>query len=105
MSKPIMGNQEITLEVEGRGDTKDQALGAAFSNIQKQVGGMPLRIEPLDVEVLQATETQRSERFLLLFFPRIRSTYHLRLKVQVRVVSIHVEKITFQTQTERSLFH
>lgn len=104
MSEQVVEEKEITLKVEGSGETREQALNTALSNIQKQVGGTPLRIEPLDVEVLEATEMRKTERFLFLFFPRIRSTYYLRLKVKIRIISIHLENITFQSQAEQSLF-
>lgn len=105
MAKAITEEKELTLQIEGEGNTKDQALGAAFSTLQKKVGGTPLRIEPLNVEVLQATETQYTERFLFLLFPRTRSKYYLRLNVQVRVIGISLNDIDFQVQkTARSLF-
>ena len=104
MGKPIAEDREIVLQIEGRGKTKDQALGAAFSGIKKVVGGTPLRIEPLDVEILEATENQYTERFMLFFFKRIRSEYLLRLNVRVRVFDFHLEDIEFEVKADHSLF-
>lgn len=104
MGKPITTETETTLEIEGKGKTKSHALDAAFSTIKKKVGGTPLRIEPLDVEVLQADEIQYTERFLFLFFKRTRSEYFLRLRVRVRMVGIDLDSIPFTVKKDRSLF-
>jgi uncharacterized protein (TIGR03578 family) len=104
VTKPITEEKEITLLVEGRGQTKEQALNAAFSNIKNEVGGTPLRIEPLEAEVLEAEEIQYTERFLFLFFKRTRFEYFLRLSVRVRAVCIQIESIPFKQKKDKSIF-
>lgn len=104
MTKPITEEREMTLQIEGRGQTKEQALSAAFSNLKNEVGGTPLRIEPLDAEVLEADEIQYTERFLFLFFKRTRFEYFLRLSVRVRVVCIKIESIPFKLKEDKSIF-
>ncbi|MGL6218559.1 MAG: DUF4312 family protein [Lacrimispora sphenoides] len=104
MTKPITEEREMTLQIEGRGQTKEQALNAAFSNLKNEVGGTPLRIEPLDAEVLEADEIQYTERFLFLFFRRTRFEYFLRLRVRVRVVCIKMDSIPFKQKTSKSIF-
>jgi len=104
VTKPITEEREMTLQIEGRGQTKEQALNAAFSNLKNEVGGTPLRIEPLDAEVLEADEIQYTERFLFLFFRRTRFEYFLRLRVRVRVVCIKMESIPFKQKINKSIF-
>ncbi|MDR2023446.1 MAG: DUF4312 family protein [Hungatella sp.] len=104
MTKPITEEREITLQIEGRGQTKEQALNAAFSNLKNEVSGTPLRIEPLDAEVLEADEIQYTERFLFLFFRRTRFEYFLRLRVRVRVVCIKMDSIPFKQKINKSIF-
>lgn len=104
MIKPITEEREMTLQAEGSGPTKEQALNAAFSNIKNKVGGTPLRIEPLEAEVLEAEQIQYTERFLFLFFKRTRFRYFLRLNVRVRVVLVNVENIPFKIKTDKSIF-
>jgi uncharacterized protein (TIGR03578 family) len=104
VTKPITEEREMTLQIEGRGQTKEQALSAAFSNLKNEVGGTPLRIEPLDAEVLEADEIQYTERFLFLFFRRTRFEYFLRLSVRVRVVCIKIESIPFKLKEDKSIF-
>jgi uncharacterized protein (TIGR03578 family) len=104
VTKPITEEREMTLQIEGRGQTKEQALSAAFSNLKNEVGGTPLRIEPLDAEVLEADEIQYTERFLFLFFKRTRFEYFLRLSVRVRVVCIKIESIPFKLKEDKSIF-
>jgi uncharacterized protein (TIGR03578 family) len=104
VTKPITEEREMTLQIEGRGQTKEQALSAAFSNVKNEVGGTPLRIEPLDAEVLEADEIQYTERFLFLFFRRTRFEYFLRLSVRVRVVCIKIESIPFKLKEDKSIF-
>jgi uncharacterized protein (TIGR03578 family) len=104
VTKPITEEREITLQIEGRGQTKEQALNAAFSNLKNEVSGTPLRIEPLDAEVLEADEIQYTERFLFLFFRRTRFEYFLRLRVRVRVVCIKMDSIPFKQKINKSIF-
>lgn len=93
---PVTEKKEISVQIEGIGDTKEQALDAAFAGLKKQIGGTLLRIQPLEVEVLQAIEKQYTERFLLLFFPRVRKKYYLQLLVRVRVVSFCMDNLEFK---------
>lgn len=103
MGNPITEEKEITLLVKGNGDTKEKALSAAFSGIKQSVSGIPLRIEPLDVEIVKAVEEQYTERFLFLFFKRTRSTFYIELNVKVHVVNLELDSIPFQLKTQRLL--
>ncbi len=94
--KPVTEEQEMIVLIEGEGDTKEKALDAAFMTLRHKVGGTLLRIEPMSVEVIQAQKREYTERFLFLFFPRIRTKYYLQLKVCVKVVSFCMENIDFK---------
>lgn len=61
-----------------------------------------MRIEPLDAEVLEATELQYTERFMFLFFKRTRSKYFLRLNVRARVFSMNLENIEFKVEKDKT---
>jgi uncharacterized protein (TIGR03578 family) len=89
-----------TVTVKGLAETKDGALGKALGQIQKtvssEIAGVVFRIEPLGMEVVYASESSYTERFLGILFPRVRTKYELELRVNVRVVLIDVEKIPFK---------
>lgn len=102
MGRPITEQKEISVKIEGSGNTKEQALDAAFASLKKQIGGTLLRIQPLEVEVLKAVEKQFTERFLMLFFPRVRKTYYLQLLVRVQIVSFCMDNLEFQTVNAKS---
>ncbi len=54
-----------------------------------------LRIEPLEVEVLEAEESVRVEKFLFFFLPRQRREFRVRLAITVKVTSLDVDKVNF----------
>jgi uncharacterized protein (TIGR03578 family) len=56
-----------------------------------------LRIEPQDVQVVQAQETTRKEAFLFLFLRRERRSYSVELDVTVNVTAINLDKVEFVT--------
>ena len=57
-----------------------------------------LRIEPQDVQVVQAHESVRKEAFLFLFLRRERRTFSVELDVTVNVTAINLDKVDFVTQ-------
>ncbi|MBA4493900.1 DUF4312 family protein [Paenactinomyces guangxiensis] len=90
------------LTLSGAGETKEAAFNQIFlqvkSKIAREVDGLPLRIEPQNVEILQAKKTFYTERFLGIFFPRTRTRYEITAKITVQVRMIDVEKIEFETE-------
>lgn len=55
----IQDCQQVIVTVEGKGDSKQHAFASALGNIQKkmmQESEVILRIEPVEVEVIKATE-------------------------------------------------
>lgn len=51
-----------------------------------------LRIEPQDVQVVQAQEAVRKEAFLFFFLRRERRTYSVELDVTVNVTAINLDQ-------------
>ncbi|ASG03007.1 DUF4312 family protein [Vibrio anguillarum] len=86
--------------VSGKGETKQQAFAAALSQVQptllKNNAKVLLRIEPLDVNVLQAEEKVTREKFLFFFLARDRRQYSVKLEVTVSLTHIDVEQVDFK---------
>lgn len=91
---------QTKLQIKGVGSSKEQAINTALGNIQKKVmddyKGMIIRIEPMDVQVIEAKESSYTERFLFFFFPRKRSKYKVVLEIEVKVFLLEVDKIQFE---------
>ncbi|WPK12132.1 DUF4312 family protein [Lysinibacillus louembei] len=90
---------QAKVQVEGVGQSKELAINTALGSIQKKImssyKGLILRIEPLDVSIIEAKETAYTERFFLFFFPRQRSKYKVVLEVEVNVFLLDAEEIVF----------
>ncbi|MBF4244101.1 DUF4312 family protein [Vibrio anguillarum] len=86
--------------VSGKGETKQQAFAAALSQVQptllKNNAKVLLRIKPLDVNVLQAEEKVKREKFLFFFLARDRRQYSVKLEVTVSLTHIDVEQVDFK---------
>lgn len=98
---------ETKVRTEGKGDSKEKALNIALGNIQKKVmkdykGNMIIRIEPIDVDVVEAKEFSYIERFLFLFFPRKRSKYSVVLDVKINLFLLNVEEINFNKVEQKN---
>jgi len=89
-----------TVRVVGKGHSKEDALARALGQIQKNVSselkGMIIRIEPLDVEIVEAVEQEFTERFMFFFFPRKRTLYYIKADVKVQLAIIDMEKVVFE---------
>lgn len=102
------------VRVEGKGDSKEKALNVALGNIQKKImneydGNMIIRIEPLNIDIVEAIETSYIERFLFIFLPRERSKYVVKLDVEVNlsllaVEEVHFDKIEQGDSVKRNIF-
>jgi len=91
-----------TVNVSGKGDSKEKAFADALSRVQntllKTTGKVLLRIEPQEVRVVLARESVRKERFLFFFLARERRSYSIELEITVSVSAIDVNKIDFLTR-------
>jgi uncharacterized protein (TIGR03578 family) len=88
-----------SVRIEGKGQSKDHALANALGKIQKKVNaelkGMIIRIEPMKIDIIEATEETYTERFLFFFFPRKRSEFKLVMDVEVDLFLLETDKINF----------
>ena len=91
-----------TVRVTGKGETKARAFADALNHVQTAVmkasPHILLRIEPQDVQVVQARESVCKEAFLFLFLRRERRTFSVELDVTVNVTAINLDKVDFVTQ-------
>lgn len=90
---------ETQVTVQGKGDSKAKAFSDALSRVQQQVlrtsQKILLRIEPIDVRVLRAQESVRTEKFLFFFLARERRNYSVELDITVSVTVIDTDKVDF----------
>ena len=91
---------ERKVVVSGKGKTKQQAFGVALNGVQtalsKSEKGTIIRIEPIDIKILEATDTIETERFMMLFFKRDRHVYFCKLEVNVNAFVVDVEGVDFK---------
>jgi uncharacterized protein (TIGR03578 family) len=91
-----------TVNVSGKGDSKERAFADALSRVQntvlKSTNKVLLRIEPEDVKVVQARESVRLEKFLFFFLARQRRSYSVELDITVNVTVIDTDKVSFVSQ-------
>lgn len=91
-----------TLEIEGKGKTKELAINTALGTIQKKVmkkfDNIILRIEPVNISVIEAKEINYTERFLFIFFPRKVKQYYVKLEIKVNIFLMDVESIPFEVE-------
>ena len=88
-----------TVNVSGKGDSKSKAFADALSRVQhsvlKSTGKILLRIEPVDVQVLRATESRKTEKFLFFFLAREKRLYNVELAITVNVSVIDTDNVDF----------
>ena len=91
--------EQVQVRVTGQGDSKQRALAIALNQVQKQMlkntNNVMLRIEPLDVSVVSATEKITTERFLFIFLPRKKTFYDITLDISVNVTFLDLNDIKF----------
>ncbi|MCD1126772.1 DUF4312 family protein [Jinshanibacter sp. LJY008] len=90
---------KTSVRVSGRGDTKQKAIADALNSVQhkvlKESTNIILRIEPQDVEIVNATVKVSNEKFLFFFLPRKREFYSVVLDVALDVTLLNVQEIHF----------
>lgn len=88
------------VRVEGKGQSKEHTIANALGKIPKKVSaefnGMVIRIEPINIEMIEAIEETYTERFLLFFFPRKRSQFKIVMDIDVYLFLLETEKIHFK---------
>lgn len=95
-----MNEKNEKVVVSGKGNSKKNAFAAALNQVQAQIikntNDTILRIEPLNVEVLEANERRWTEKFLFFFFPRQRQEFEIRLEVEVKCTRVVLDEINFK---------
>lgn len=88
--------------VSGTGSDRMAAFSDALSSVQKKVlkdsSEVMLRIEPKVVTVLEAEEQIYKERFLFFFMPREKKKCRVTLQIELELLSIEVESISFNQE-------
>jgi len=79
--------REIIIKVDGK--TKNEALTKAVALLRKQiykeVDGLILRMEPLEIYVLNEEKKIEIEKFLFFFMPREKVQYFMEFKIKVHI--------------------
>jgi len=92
-----------TVNVSGKGDSKGKAFADALSRVQntvlKSTSKILLRIEPIDVQVMRATQSVKTEKFLFFFLARERRLYSVDLAITVNVSVIDAEQVDFSSKS------
>ncbi|MBF4694731.1 DUF4312 family protein [Fusibacter ferrireducens] len=87
--KQLMEKTRRSLTASGIGKTKDEAFGKALEAMRKQVykdvEGMILKMEPLEVYLDEVHEEKEIEKFLFLFMPREKWTYKMTFTFVVEI--------------------
>jgi conserved hypothetical protein EF_0831/AHA_3912 len=94
--------QQMIVRVKGQGDSKQRAFATALNQVQKEVlkntGNIMLRIKPLNIEVVSASEKITTERFLFIFLPRKRTFYEITLDISVDISFVDLKDIEFTSK-------
>lgn len=90
-----------TAQLTGRDKTKVGAFANALSKLQgaitQEVTGIPLRIEPLAVQIEEAQEVVTTEKFLFLFLPKEVRYFTLKLQVRAKLILVDIDQHPFET--------
>jgi len=97
----MLKEQEYSLELSGKGETKESAFNNIFAQIKPYIAkkfpdAIVIKIEPQEVVVVSAQENAYTEKFLGLLFPRKRTSYDISVMVTVQLKLIGLAQISFK---------
>lgn len=96
----MLEEQQLTITVEGKAKNKEEAISRALGNIQreifKQLNQLVVKAEPVKVDVIDASYTEFTERFLFFFMPRKRQRCHVTLEILVHLKTLDPEAIDWK---------
>ena len=102
------GERELEVVLEGGGGSKEAAFSNALAGLQKSIaeGGryLIIRIEPLEVELIEGSERRRAEKFMFFFMKRDVSVFHVKIRVKVRVFRIDMDACNFAAERDKESF-
>ena len=96
--------EELTTSVilSGTDKTKQGAFINAIGKLQNQlsssINGLPIRIEPISVKVIEGKEFIHTEKFLFLFMKRKVSKFSIKIEVKVRAIFVNIDKFQFERE-------
>ena len=80
--------------LESSGKSKEEVFGNMFAvlrrRVYREVPGVVLHMEPLEVYILDENKQDYTERFLWLFMPRKKSSYTIKAMVVVLIKYIEL---------------
>lgn len=94
-----------TIRVTGAGETRQRAFANALSQIQEKVVSndkfVTLQIIPEKIMPISFKKESYKERFLFLFFPRVREKFVVTFDIEILVNAINLEKVTFSEKSQQ----
>ncbi|WP_338200162.1 DUF4312 family protein [Lactobacillus rizhaonensis] len=98
--KNVIQAEDRNIVVNGKAKSKKEAFANAINKIARNLSAtednLIFKIEPKSFEVEDFKEIDEKEHFLFFFFPRIRKSYEVQLRVLVHVEYICVNEIDCQ---------
>lgn len=95
----VTSKKQQVIRVEGVAEEKNKAFANALSQVQnhviKESKDVTLRIEPVSVNVIKAEQETYVERFLFVFFPRVRHNFRVTLDVTADITMIEMSAVNF----------
>lgn len=109
--KNVIQAEDRNIVVKGKAKNKKEAFANAINQVARNLGAkednLIFKIEPKSFEVEELKEIDEKEHFLFFFFPRIRKSYEVQLRVLVHVKYVCVNEIDCQkvATTDNPLFN
>ena len=109
--KNVIQAEDRNILVKGKAKNKKEAFANAINQVARNLGAkednLIFKIEPKSFEVEELKEIDEKEHFLFFFFPRIRKSYEVQLRVLVHVEYVYVNEIDCQkvATTDNPLFN
>lgn len=109
--KNVIQAEDRNIVVKGKAKNKKKAFANAINQVARNLGAkednLIFKIEPKSFEVEELKEIDEKEHFLFFFFPRIRKSYEVQLRVLVHVEYVCVNEIDCQkvATTDNPLFN
>ena len=95
--KNVIQAEDRNIVVKGKAKNKKEAFANAINQVARNLGAkednLIFKIEPKSFEVEELKEIDEKEHFLFFFFPRIRKSYEVQLRVLVHVEYVCVNEI------------
>jgi uncharacterized protein (TIGR03578 family) len=84
-----METSKRDIVIQASGNSKTEAFNNIFTilrrQIYKEVDGLIIHMEPMDVFILDESVKKYTERFLWLFMPREKAEYTIKVKIIVLI--------------------